>query len=225
MTYECQTDYSALEGDALVTCLSNGSWSAYPRCHSNCHPADLTVDVNATLYVASSFLGQQQNVDLTTSYPYGSSLTFSCADGMAPGLLDDEITCGPDGQWSADVINCTGTYMYSRQTLNQTFLSALKLVALLLRCDVDVRFIDVDCGDPPIVANATMTSTSGGALMTSYGATVEYACDDQWSICGENFSQCLSNSSWTQPPTCYRKTYRKINKSLSNHVDGFTMFC
>ena len=138
MTYECQTDYSALEGDALVTCLSNGSWSAYPRCHSNCHPADLTVDVNATLYVVSSSLGGQQNVDLATSYPYGSSLSFNCADGLAPGLLDDAITCEQNGQWSADVINCTGTYLYSRQTFSQTFLSALEVVALLLLCDVDI---------------------------------------------------------------------------------------
>ena len=103
VTYECAPHHSAMEGDPQVTCLSNGSWSALPSCHPDCHASNLTILNNASLYVT-----QQTVANTMTSYAYMSTLSVSCAAGFipTPAAL---ITCQADGRWSNDIINCTGS--------------------------------------------------------------------------------------------------------------------
>ncbi|KAF6017364.1 hypothetical protein EB796_024336 [Bugula neritina] len=66
------------------------------------------------------------------------------------------------------------------------------------------------CGRPPYVEHGSFKVTSG----YKFTDHVEYTCFSDFMLNGVNFAVCLSNGSWSKPPSCLpaaRKCNRKSN--------------
>ena len=63
--------------------------------------------------------------------------------------------------------------------------------------NVKVRTFLIDCGNPPAVADGSVTSTG-----TTYLETATYTCDVGHTRSGAETIQCLATPAWETAPTC-----------------------
>lgn len=148
--YGCLEGYT-LNGDSVLNCLDNDTWSAAPPTCDALECEDLSL---------KQFLNGRMAF---TSFSFGSTVTFECNIGyILRGAR--RIECMSDGSWSADMPVCEKITCF-----------------------------------PPFVADKSWFQGSD----LTYGATIEFFCEEGYQAVGANTRTCQADGSWSgESPVC-----------------------
>ncbi|GMU59815.1 MAG: hypothetical protein AMXMBFR34_15780 [Myxococcaceae bacterium] len=193
-TYSCNGGFF-LSGAATRTCQADGTWSgAAPTCAmaSGCTPNPCVHSAGCTP------MG-------TTGYSCGT-----CDMGWSGTNCDVPVTCsGATAPANGSVSSATATF---GNAVTYTCNPGYSLTGTATRtCQANGTFsgtaptcAPVDCGTPPVVANAgtpTVSGGAGGAATTTFGATASYTCNSGFGRVGPN-PTCGASGAWSMAPTC-----------------------
>ncbi|XP_069112462.1 sushi, von Willebrand factor type A, EGF and pentraxin domain-containing protein 1-like isoform X2 [Argopecten irradians] len=201
--YEC-IPTSTPSGSGNITCQQNGTWSA----------SSLVCDVQdcGTPLTLSNAIISAGN---TTQ---GSTRTYECIhQSTASGSGD--ITCQSDGTWTVASLMCNSDCVVVTNMLNAftsatvapagTTISYTCHAGFVQTAGTGNRFcneqgsweaLDItcnptnDCGNPPMVSNATVSNGS-----TTIGSTRTYECVPASTASGFGEITCQPNKTWSVP--------------------------
>lgn len=194
-TYGCDGGYQ-LTGTATRTCQPDGAWSgAAPTCTA------ITTGCNPNPCVHSAGC---------TPVGTGGYSCGTCDTGWTGANCDTPVTCsGATAPVNGAVSATSATYDTS---ITYSCNAGYALSGGATRtCQANGSFsgtapscAPVDCGAPPVVANAGMPTVSGGVgggATTTFGATAAYGCNLGFGRVGNN-PTCGANGQWGMAPTC-----------------------
>lgn len=192
-TYACGTGYT-LSGALTRTCQADGTWSgAAPTCTmaSGCTPNPCVHSAGCT--------------------PMGGGYSCGTCDlGWSGTNCDVPVTCsGATAPANGSVSSATATF---GNAVTYACNPGYSLTGPATRtCQANGTFsgaaptcAPVDCGTPPVVANAgtpTVSGGAGGAATTTFGATASYTCNSGFGRVGPN-PTCGASGAWSMAPTC-----------------------
>lgn len=205
-TYSCAAGYG-LAGGAQRTCGTTATWSgAAPTCAiKDCGP--LTAPTNGTI-----------SAKVTT---YGATATYACMAGFGPSGSETR-TCTADGTWdgmapTCVVSNCPALVGPTGGSVSAPTLTFGSMATYA--CNLGYAMSGMatrtcqptgawsgtaptcairNCGAVTAPVNGSVT-----ALVTTYGATATYACDNGYAPSGPLTRTCQGDGTWSgAAPAC-----------------------
>lgn len=214
VTYACPVGHR-LDGPRTRKCLYDGTWSGKaPKCqYVNCGPLGSQTLENGRIV----YLNQSQTT-------YGSQVKYVCYEDYVL-VGDDTRHCLADGKWGGKQPFCAYKWCPVLQQISNGVLnvssysensiatyqcnSGYKLIGNDTRqCLLGGKWTNqepfcqyVDCGQPKQVPNASHQLVNG---TTNYLSVVEYTCNDNYTLVGNNNRMiCSHNNRWTgKEPQC-----------------------
>ena len=206
--FECVDGYRRLGSDPELTCTDNGTWSfPFFEC--------LKIDCGDPKPVANATVAVQDGTGM------GSTAVYTCFPGFYHAGNQWSRTCGSDGMWSQEFIECasygeehcgepppvgnatiktssaklTGTALYTCAEGYENFWTNTLYCSDYLASwlsSPDIQCRPVDCGDPPSIPHADVTYRD-----TTLGSEAIYRCDPGMHSPLGNTTICMSDGNWT----------------------------
>lgn len=226
ITYVCHKGYE-IEGKDTRTCRLDGTWSGpTPKCNSiHC------------VFPSSIKHGRYQS----DQNVIGSTIEYQCDSGYA---LDGPTnrTCSDDKKWtgsdpSCQEVLCEKPPGIAHGSVNGDVYRAGS--SIFYKCEPgyrlngsSVRFctentkvwngtqphcVPVDCGKP------TETIVNGGIMSSnfSYGAVIQYACDNGYQVQGMATRTCKADGTWSKEvPVCERVECPRPARVIYAMIEG-----
>ncbi|NWW47122.1 CR2 protein, partial [Pedionomus torquatus] len=214
---ECSPGY-ALRGQDSTVCQADTSWAPpLPFCDKVCGPPPQIT------YGQHSGLGQEQ-------FPYGTKVTYSCAEGLS--LIGDEsIYCTSDDgvnlAWSGPapecrVVRCPKPVVERARMIPQrvTFPYGADVrfsceEGFVLRGDAESRCLADGAWHPPLPSCQPVKCPQplreenlviwNPKLQYSVNETLRFYCKHNSQPAGSSLSTCSANGTWIPPPTCEKQ--------------------
>ncbi|XP_052782387.1 sushi, von Willebrand factor type A, EGF and pentraxin domain-containing protein 1-like [Mya arenaria] len=216
VTVACADNYTMF-GEGIVTCLADGNWSSIPKC-VQCSEFEI------------------ENGTVNISQPVAKVM---CDTGF---ILDDNDTviCKEDGNWTALPVckripcpnfNLTQMAYADRNITNNVFGDILTISCgigykangqeyVKVACNSSGKWNDsVDC-DPVICrgndtpANAYILNGSSNEL--SFNTSVSIACEENYTMFGEDIVACLADGNLSSIPKCVQCPEFEIENGTVN---------
>ncbi|NWJ07456.1 CFAH factor, partial [Crypturellus undulatus] len=217
VTFSCLKNFQ-LDGVNEITCI-NGKWQSPPRCIERpCLPPQSIECAEDPRLENPSLRVEKEG---KTTYLAGAKFKYVPRSGF---ILDgqSEITCSM-GTWTSTP-TCTEMSCGRFPTVDNAQIEGRNKKTYepgeTIRYQCDAGFLtvgnpeiicragnwtappsceDVTCTDPPAVHGASVASSQAKRYLP--GARVQYECETNFQIVGENYIIC-TNGQWSQPPTC-----------------------
>lgn len=229
--YACEAGFN-IEGARERVCRETGKWTPDAPV---CHRAECTTPST----IGNGFFRGN-------SYFYQDNVTYECEEGFRlVGIAT--LTCTDTAVWSSDApvceiilcelpprvpyashpiqrrrlfgigelmrYTCFPGYEMSINSLNPTgVLECLKTglwSSDLPQCDIK------SCSEPPQIRNGRPVFES-----VVFGSTVQYECDEGYSVDGNDVLRCQANTTWSgSPPTCVLKECKPPDYVVNGEVD------
>jgi CUB/sushi domain-containing protein len=208
ISVSCAVGYE-LQGNEIVACNINGTWSDFPNCVLNdCEPLDIPVN-------AANLLNE-------TQFRYKDNVTIECNFGYELSSKDT-LSCHPNGTWtdipSCDPIICTFLDLPENAEAfpNRTDYLFNDNITISCKDGFELEGDTIISCQPngewqgiPTCSSVKCNPFDGQNIATiypdeqnyTYNESVTIECEAGYEIEGESTIQCQSNSSWSNLPTC-----------------------
>lgn len=202
---KCTSACEQTSCDRNATCaLSNGA----PVC--TCNSGFLTQGTGTSVTCIADVACTELKCDATNATCDRATADQPRMCKCKPGYIGNGMTCTPVSCGPLTIANGTvtggTTYGMSatyRCSLGYQFASGVGSSTRM--CGVDMQWTGtaprcdpVSCGNPPAVANATVSPTGAG----SYNSTASYTCNSGYMLSGTATITCQLSGSWTSRPSC-----------------------
>ncbi|GFR73983.1 sushi, von Willebrand factor type A, EGF and pentraxin domain-containing protein 1 [Elysia marginata] len=211
LRYECLDEFKHRGLDSEIKCGEDGTWG---------FPFFECLKIDCGFPQAT----QNASVNVGSGTTAGSKAVFTCDAGYQHVSSHSTRTCGSDGLWSREYIECVpyeqkhcgdpppiadATFeVYSSQGEWAAVYTCVKGYQHSWSNSYDcspqllywiagpvVECVPVDCGPPPPVQHADSVFTA-----TTFGSVVTYQCNAGYTSSGSNTKQCTSEGTWSAEP-------------------------
>ncbi|UJR10078.1 hypothetical protein I4U23_014300 [Adineta vaga] len=207
----CISGYTNVAGNLNVTCLSNGSWTQFPKCVQSGQATTVSSSTGVYCSYISTFL------IITNGYAnsYSGIMSPSASQALSGAYINyvcisphvlvgnSRMTC-TNGVWSAQP-TCSGNL--KALTLNKEIYCSFHLSHLLAsnQGSVTTTQSSADCSKTPSISNGYVSSTNN-VLQNNivYSTKVEYTCYSGYSLVSTSGQRTVSctNGIWDPLPVC-----------------------
>ena len=210
--YECLDGYKHLGSDPELMCTDNGTWTfQFFEC--------LKIDCGRPEPVTNAI------ITINNGTGFAAKAEYTCHRGHYHASNQWTRTCGPDGHWTREFIECVpygvehcgdpppvmvaSVEIYSAQLTGLAIYTCtegyVNFWTNSYECSEtfkswssgpDIRCRPVDCGDPPVLDHSQALYNE-----THFGSQVVYQCHAGYKISPNgNTKTCASNGIWTSEP-------------------------
>ncbi|XP_052772761.1 uncharacterized protein LOC128211759 isoform X2 [Mya arenaria] len=196
----CEYGYF-LQGERLITCQSDATWSARPECRLIDCGDPLPADgyINGTDFT----LGTNIEVICDEGYNISGDSIISCQENRSwsDNTTCSIIDCGELYVENADLDNSNST-TFGKISLVSCFDGYLPSGATPVECLASGAWGETPFCDRRNCSDPTPYRGQRNDTKTSYGTVVLITCDDGLNVAGNAVIVCQANGTWSDRPLC-----------------------